>query len=329
MPSIPVAFPNRHGLQLAGVLELPDGPVGTLGAVLLSPGVKMRVGPQGLYRRIAGTLVSMGIPVLRFDFHGLGDSEGTLAEDQLRDVYNQVQVGRYIEDTIDAMDWLSAQHGIRRFILSGLCGGAITGLLAGARDARVVGLLGLGITPVLSASSADASRYMTVGQIQETERRYARRILNPRAWWRLLTFQADTRLIKKVVAHWIRRRVGRQAAPVVTPPRPEHDDANPLFPPAFFAWLSQRRPMLLVFGGSDRLRWEFDEKFVQRHKERLDRYEHAYDLHVIELANHVLTLPEWQQELLSESQRWVRRHFAADLEHAGMALQGSAAGAQP
>jgi uncharacterized protein len=308
----PVTFLNRRGHRLFGVLHTPAGrPPGDLVMLLLSPGVKMRVGPQRLYLDIADAVLQLGISVLRFDFHGLGDSEGTLPEEQLRDVYNHIEVGRYVNDTIDAMDWMQQTYGARRFLVSGLCGGAITGLLTGERDSRVVGLLGLGITPVLAARSADTSRYMTVGQLEASQQMYLKRLFNPRAWLRLLTFQADYKLIRKMAVHWLRKRVAR---PVPTPsaPPPEDDNANPLFPPAFFKMLSTKRPMLLVFGGADRLHFEYEEKFLSRHRDKLAELPPLVDVHVIEGANHVLSLRQWQQQLLDLSSAWMRRHFASD-----------------
>jgi hypothetical protein len=244
----PVVFRNRVGLQLFGILHMPLRPRGDgLGVVLLSPGVKMRVGPHCLYRRMTKRLVALGIPVLRFDFYGLGDSEGTLQEPLLRDVYNHIEVGRFVDDTIDAMNWMQRHHGTKRFILSGLCGGAITGLLTGSRDLRVAGLLALGITPILASKSAGTSRYMTSGQLEKTREKYTRRLLAPQAWFRLLTLRSDYRLILRLLSEPIQRRL-RPAAPPQTPP-PEDDNANPLFPPAFFQMLASHRPMLLVFGG--------------------------------------------------------------------------------
>jgi pimeloyl-ACP methyl ester carboxylesterase len=272
----------------------------------------MRVGPQRLYVHLTEALLRMGLAVLRFDFHGLGDAEGTLPEAMLRDFYNHIEVGRYINDTIDAMDWMQREHGCQRFILSGLCGGAITGLLTGDRDARVVGLLALGITPVLAARSAEASRYMTVGQLEQAQQMYFRRLFNPKAWFRLVTFQVDFQLIRRILKHSLRQ--ARPATPAASSPAPaENDNANPLFPPAFFKMLSTQRPMLLVFGGSDRLHFEYQEKFLERHGERLKSLPGLAQVHVIEAANHVLSLSEWQRELLEVSERWLRTHFSHDL----------------
>ncbi len=313
MPATPVTFTNRSGHRLFGVLHTPPGfSRGDLTVLLLSPGVKMRVGPQRLYVHLTEALLRMGLAVLRFDFHGLGDAEGMLPEAMLRDFYNHIEVGRYVDDTIDAMDWMQREHGASRFILSGLCGGAITGLLTGDRDPRVVGLLALGITPVLAARSAEASRYMTVGQLEQAQQMYVRRLLNPTAWFRLITLRVDFRLIGRIIKHSLRRASPvAQVAPAA--PLPENDNANPLFPPAFFKMLATRRPMLLVFGGADRLHFEYQEKFLDRHGERLKSLPALAQVHVIESANHVLSLTEWQRELLDVSERWLRSHFSSDL----------------
>jgi pimeloyl-ACP methyl ester carboxylesterase len=315
----PVVFRNRKGLRLFGILHTPHGrQPGDLAVVLLSPGVKMRVGPQRLYLPVTRRLLSLGLSVLRLDFHGLGDSDGTLPEEQLRDVYNHIEVGRFVEDTIDALNWMQQTHGCRRFLLSGLCGGAITGLLAGQRDPRVAGLLALGITPVLASRAADASKYVTVGQLEAFQQMYLRRLLKPQAWFRLLTLQTDNRLIRRMLAHWWRKAVGVKAEPPAAPP-PDGDNANPLFPPAFFRMLSTRRPMLLVFGGGDRLHWEYEEKFVSRHKDKLADLPSLVDVHVVDQANHTLSFTPWQDEMLEVSTRWLKHHFVADLaeqEHA-------------
>lgn len=304
----PVAFANRAGLKLFGILHepvqpRPDAP----GIILLSPGVKMRVGPQRLYKRMAEQFAAAGFAVLRFDFYGLGDSEGALSEELLRDVYNHIEVGRFVDDTLDAMDWMQQTTGTRSFVLSGLCGGAITGLLTGARDPRVSGLLALGITPLLASRSADPSLYMTRGQLENIGQTYLGKLFNPGAWLRLLTLQSDYRLLWRSL---VKPRIAPAPPPAAAAAPPvEADNASPLFPPAFFEMLRTKRPMLLVFGGSDRLHFEFEEKFLARHRERLAAEPAGYDLHVVERANHVLSSDLWQKEMLAVSAGWLDTHF--------------------
>ena len=303
-----VGFANRHGDRLVGILERPiRDDRHDVAVLLLSPGVKMRVGPQRLYTRISKQLVELGLPVLRFDFYGLGDSEGTVAEDLLRDVYNHIEVGRFINDTVDAMNWMQGEFGINRFILSGLCGGAVTGLLAAAKDARVVGLLGLGITPVLASQAANPALYMTDGELTLIRRTYFSKLLRPSAWLRLLTMQADLTLLWRAISQPV-RKAARATTSTDAPPA---DNSNPLFPISFFSVAESGRPILLVFGGADRLQWEFDEKFASRYRDRLASCKNQWDVHVVADANHTLSFPEWQDEMLAVASRWIASRFPA------------------
>lgn len=309
---VPVTFRNRAGLRLFGILHEPVASAKPgVAFIMLSPGVKMRVGPERLYLRLTNLLVDLGIPVLRFDFHGLGDSEGALPERLLLDVYGQVQVGRFVDDTIDAMDWMQEKMGVNRFILSGLCGGAVTGLLAGARDRRVAGLLALGITPLIDSRTTDPSRYMTAGQLDRLGRKYVQKLFRPQSWLRLLTLRTDYRMLWRSMKKLLLGSKPPAQTPAVG--LPANDNASPLFPPAFFEMLGTKRPMLLIFGGSDRLKWEFEEKFVARHTARLSDLPAGYQVHTIHQANHVLSFGPWQHEMLAVSKAWLQTHFAPDL----------------
>ena len=308
MMSLPVIFPNRRGERLFGILEEPAEPVRHDTAVLLlSPGVKMRVGPQRLYTRMSRQFVDLGFPVLRFDYYGLGDSEGEVKEALLKDVYNHIEVGRFVGDTIDAMNWLQAEHGKQRFILAGLCGGAVTGLLVGAQDPRVAGLLGLGITPVLASRAANPALYMTSGELSLMRRTYFSKLLNPFAWWRLLSMKSDYTLLWRSLMQPF--RPARTTPATTEPSAANADNTNPLFAPALFAIADSGRPLLLVFGGADRLQWEFEEKFAARYRERLAGLSGLCQVHVIANANHTLSFQEWQQEMLEVTRGWLASRF--------------------
>ena len=76
-----VQFVNPQGLQLVGIVhEPPPERRSRVGVILLSPGVKNRVAPHRLYVKMAERLLRRGLWVLRFDFYGLGDSEGRIGD---------------------------------------------------------------------------------------------------------------------------------------------------------------------------------------------------------------------------------------------------------
>ncbi|MGR3759666.1 bifunctional alpha/beta hydrolase/OsmC family protein [Roseobacteraceae bacterium NS-SX3] len=76
MPTERITFPGHAGPELAARLDLPDGPV--LATALFAHCFTCSKDIPAA-RRIAARLAGMGIAVLRFDFTGLGHSEGEFA----------------------------------------------------------------------------------------------------------------------------------------------------------------------------------------------------------------------------------------------------------
>jgi alpha/beta superfamily hydrolase len=314
----PVSFLNKNGQRLFGMFHQPDrAQAADVAIILLSPGVKMRVAPHRLYNKMADRFVALGYPVLRFDFFGLGDSEGTVDEVLLADLYGAIQVGRYVDDTIAAMDWMQQTHGTGRFIMAGLCGGAITGLLARVKDERISGLLSLAIPVILDGSTIDVTKYMTVPQFQWTRQGYLRRfkLWRPevwKSWLRFVTLQSDYRLIIRSVMTPLWSRLRRTATGQTSDQVAEtKDNTNPYFAPAFMKMVSTSRPVLLIFAKSDRLYWEFEAKFMNRYRSEVEAYAEFYEIHVTEQSNHIFSFPECQADMLERSCRWLGRYFPA------------------
>lgn len=310
--TIPVTFDNKSGQRLFGILHQPEHPRDPeVAIILLSPGVKTRVAPHRLYNKMAERFVALGYRVLRFDFYGLGDSEGEVRETYLADLYGAIQVGRYVDDTIAAMDWMQHTYGVSRFIMSGLCGGAITGLLTAARDERISCLLGLGIPVILDGADIDFTKYMTDAQLKGTRRGYLGKLKlwdakAWRSWMRFLTFQSHYSLITRSLIKPLLQRLrgGGSTSPIQSQEEPR-DNTNPYFAPAFFRMVSTSRPVLLVFSGTDRLFWEFEVKFVKRYGAELQRYAGLYEVHVTPNANHIFSFKEWQDDMLDRCAKWL------------------------
>jgi len=307
----PVSFPNREGHRLSGMLHEPDPQVARgVCVLLLSPGIKGRVGPHRLYLKMAARLVPVGYHVLRFDYHGLGDSEGVLGERVLADVYCGVQNGRYVDDTRVAIDWLERTAGVGTFVASGLCGGAISGLLTAAVDERVQAVWCLGVPVTFDGGQENWGRYLTQGQLDDLKMSYLGKLASPAAWARFFSGQSSYDVIWKIV----RRMLGlTQAVPPPQAPRPDApppDNANPKFASAFFAVTESGRRLLLVFSGGDRLGWEFDEKFAARHAERLAAVKDRYEVLTIDGANHILSDRRWVEQMLDHSVAWLKRRWA-------------------
>lgn len=306
-----VTFTNQRGQRLVGILHEPAAAAKRDTAViLLSPGVKNRVAPHRMYNKLAAPLVDRGLWVLRFDFEGLGDADGAIGEPMMADLYRSIQLGRYVGDTHSSMDWLRRGYGIKRFVLGGLCGGAITGVLAAARRDDVAGIVGLGLPVMLDGSQSDKVANMTEGQLARIRTRYLAKLFDPRAWLRVLTLKTDFRLlVRSVLGKKNKPKAAKApAAPAATAPQAEgQSNANPYFPTALEQTLTNGCPVLLMFSESDRLQWEFQEKFADSHGSLLQKHARLIDIRLLKEANHVLTFAEWQRDMIDTTMGWLEQ----------------------
>lgn len=306
----PVAFQNKRGHLLRGILHAPE-PSTARGVcvLLLSPGVKGRVGPHRLYLKIAAGLVPLGFHVLRFDFYGLGDSEGELTELDLADVYNRVQGGRYVDDTLDALNWLQSTYGISRFVGSGLCGGSITALMAAESDRRIECILGIGLPTILEGGPENWARYVSSAQASALRVGYLRKLADPKSLLRFLTGKSSYSAIARVFRLLLSNEAGGSTSRA-SEPSSAPDSTNPRFASAFLAVLESNRPMVLIFSENDRLRLQFADHFERRHAVRIEPHRHMYEVHTIPRANHVLSDRDSVHELVRIASRWLTARYA-------------------
>jgi len=301
----PVTFFNKNGNRLFGMVHSPERETKEFGIIILSPGIKSRVAPHRLYVKMAVNLCELGFQVLRFDPEGLGDSEGEIDEGFAADVYGTIQLGRFINDTISAMDWMQTNYNITRFILTGLCGGAITGLLTGAKDQRVEALLGLGIPVILDSSNIDHSKYITKGQLNGLREGYLKKILSPRAWIRFLLLKSDFKIMFKSLLQPILTKSSKHSdKPLIK----KNGNFNPYFPVAFHEILSKRK-ILLIFSEADRLYWEFEEKYMIPYKEEFEQHKKNLKIQIVKEANHIFSFKKWQEDMLEKSRLWLNNEY--------------------
>jgi hypothetical protein len=129
--TIAIGGSDRLMATLCLPAETNAGP-GGVGFVLMNAGIIHRVGPHRVNVKLARRLAAMGVPSIRLDLSGLGDSgrpSGGLSYDQ-----------QSVEDIRAAMNALEAQCGVSRFGIFGLCSGTVNGLAAAMADERVVGI---------------------------------------------------------------------------------------------------------------------------------------------------------------------------------------------
>jgi hypothetical protein len=114
---------------LVGIMTEPDEPPPRGSVVVMSNvGLNHRVGPQRVWVELARRLAKRGIPSLRFDIAGLGDSAPRT--ELLSDI------DRSVLDLEEAINWLAGK-GFERFELVSLCSGVDNAHRVAVRDPRV------------------------------------------------------------------------------------------------------------------------------------------------------------------------------------------------
>lgn len=322
MTSRIVTLRNARGHAVHCILEEPAaGAAGArFAALLLCSGVKTRVAPHRLYRKLAASFLARGIPVLRADFAGLGDSEGEWPDTSLDSIYGLTERGHCVDDVRSAFDWLEAQRGIRRFIAGGLCGAAVTALHLAPQDPRLAALYAIGLPATYLGSGAKPE--LSTHELRLYRLRYLRKLFAPSAWLRFLSFKSDYGLMLRMAGEALRLKKSARPAQAVAA-SPAARDLNPYVPLGLFGMLATGRPALVMFGEDDPLRYGFEERFMQAHSSELERHKALFSYAVVPGANHILGEPGavseanrvtglWLDALLSEkpaasSLRWSRQ----------------------
>lgn len=316
-----VSFLNPQAQALHCILEEPAGGAAgaPLAAVLLCPGVKTRVAPHRLYRKLSQAFLRRGIPVMRVDFRGLGDSEGEWADERLENIYRRIELGECVDDARSALDWLESQCRIRNFIVGGLCGAAITGLHLASRDARVAGLYAIGLPAGLHGAPSGTQESMTRGMLRSKRLLYVRKLFQPASWLRLFSMRSDYRLMARLLLDALHRPSFQGSAPAPFPAAPPSAarpaaDLNPDLPPAFFTMLKAGVPALLIYGETDPMQWELQEKFLQPWAEPLAPYAGLLATAVISRASHTLAEPAAVAEAVRLTGEWLDARFSETRE---------------
>ena len=181
----PVWF-QSGGLRISGILHLPENPQPGRPAIVIPPHGISRTGFNRLCVKMARALARRGWTVLRFDGHGLGDSEGDLEFDTGADLFQAIEKGMHVQDTIAALDFLARELGVESAIIAGVCGGAVTAALTARADARVKAIAPIEMSLLYYAApgAADAPPLWV----------YRRMLLSCKSWRKVITLGVDFRL---------------------------------------------------------------------------------------------------------------------------------------
>lgn len=267
-----------QGAALYGVLSLSAAPV-RRGVVIVVGGPQYRSGSHRQFTLLARSLAAAGIPVLRFDYRGMGDSEGTARSfDDIND------------DLRAAVDFMfSAVPGLEDVVLWGLCDGASAALFYAPDDRRVSGvvLLNPWLRTEVGAARARLRHY------------YPLRLMERELWRKILRGQLDYRASLRSFAGVVRNVMQRKL---------------PSVPPAMLplpmrmrdAFLRFNGKILLIMSGRDLTAKEFLAAVAGspdwQNRIRLP----AVTRHDLAAADHTFSRREWRDQVADWTGAWVQ-----------------------
>jgi alpha-beta hydrolase superfamily lysophospholipase len=289
---------------LVGVVTDPPGFVqsrsadGRLGAILLNAGVIHRVGPSRLYVHLARELAALGCVAARFDHSGIGDSS-------VRRDGSSFEESSLVEAR-EAMDALQESRGVERFVLIGLCSGAVTAFDTAGVDARVVGVIminpqGFDLSPEWNnyiVNRGDARRYWTQS------------MFSIRSWWNALTGRVDYKRLAGVLWRWA-AGPGNARSVVASVVTRVGADLEKLM-------RRQVRTLLVCSEGDDGI--EYMNVILQQDVRTMASAAHL-SVEILPGADHSLTLLDSQRRVVDVVRTW-----AASFTSAGSGAQVSDAG---
>lgn len=131
-PTMPFYFGSDDS-PLFGWYHPPAGPARRAGVVVCNPIGDDYIRAHRALRHLAERLAEAGLPVVRFDFHGTGDSAG--------DERDHGRVGTWIADIGRAVDELRRRSGVTEVLLAGLRMGATLAATAAAERGDIDGVI--------------------------------------------------------------------------------------------------------------------------------------------------------------------------------------------
>lgn len=282
----------RDGGMGRGIVCEPVARASRATLVLLSAGLKYRVGPGRLYVELARHFAQEGFRVIRADPSQIGESDGRLESAPIQEIWNTIERGRFVDDGIALIGALRQKCGEGPIFVSGLCGGAVTAeVIAHAKPRLVQGVVALNPAITLSTGSGRPVRAVA----KANARTYVKRLVSPFAWQRLLSGISNYRLM------WATARTMLGTVP---------QGVNPLYFSALQSALSAKIPHLLIFAENDERWHEFKDLILKQAWEERSNGD-CYQICVVPEANHEFHWRPWREALARHFLEWA--HMVANV----------------
>jgi len=283
----PIIF-DCGGSRLLGILHRPETPRHRAVLIVVG-GPQYRVGSHRQFLHLARDLAADGTPVLRFDYRGMGDSDGSAVsfEDTESDIRAAIDLlCDRVPELTDVVIW-------------GLCDAVSAALFYAYRDARVTGLVLA--NPWVRTDESIARTYM--------QHYYRSRVLSPDLWKRLLTGKVE--VFSRVAEFWQTLRAARvsageaknePASPVERQPDQQVSYTERML--QGFERFTGR--VLLIISGDDLVAAEFNDHVAASTAWQAALNRSGVQRRALAEANHTFSRQAWRNQVTDWTNEWLK-----------------------
>jgi len=271
------------GDLLVGVLSGAGCPSGR-GVLIVVGGPQYRVGSHRQFALLARHLSERGIPTLRFDYRGMGDSDG--------EVRTFEHVSEDIRCAIDR--FFASVPGLKDVVLWGLCDAASAALFYAHQDSRVSGLVLL--NPWVRTEQGVARVHL--------RHYYLQRLFQASLWKKVVSGVFNFREAAAKLRRSVVDALGRNTSPGTVDKSPIGE--APLPERMEVALRRFQGRVLLILSGNDLTAQEFKDVVAKSRRwrqllagERVTRFD-------LPEANHTFARREWRNQVARWTEAWVK-----------------------
>lgn len=273
-----------NGSMLYGIASVPQQPL-SHGVVIVVGGPQYRVGSHRQFALLSRHLAAQGIPVMRFDYRGMGDSEG--------DTRTFESVGDDLRSAIDRF-MVEIPH-LKKIVLWGICDAASAATFYAYLDQRVGGLVLLNPWVRTDAGLAKAT----------LKHYYVTRLFERDLWRKIFRGRFDYGTTIKSAIGLIRNAFLRNKNESADDSSTAHPAMS--LPDRMFHGLSQfKGRTLVIVSGNDLTGGEFSDLVKSSKKWQKLISESNVHRHDLAGANHTFSRREWRDQVADWTCQWIR-----------------------
>ena len=263
---------------LYGIVSVPQKPA-SRGVLIVVGGPQYRVGSHRQFTLLARGLAAAGVPVMRFDYRGMGDSEGeATAFDNVTDDMRAAIDRFFLELPL-----------LEDIVVWGLCDAASAALFYAPTDARVSGLVLL--NPWIRTDGGQARARL--------RHYYPARLRDRELWQKILSGRIDYIASLRSFLHVLKDRLGSGAAPAGAAAGGSLPDRMR----AHFGRFDGK--VLLIMSGRDLTAAEFLDTVAASRDWQQVLASPNVTRHDLVAADHTFSRREWRDQVTAWSRSWI------------------------